>query len=246
MGPRLAEASVIQAVQRAMPRGETAWRRSLLLAVATAAVACAKTAPAPPQTYSGFLEDYSMLEPGEGDDAALVWVAPDADLGRYDKLWIDVTVWYGVGTGLHDIPAEDLQTLANHLYSAMVAELQQDYPLVRKPGERVLRVQIALTEAQGSDVVPNTISALMPIRPLSRLTKVATGTSAFVGSAGIEAKIVDSRSERLLAAVVDRREGTKSLDGIDDTWSDVLAAFEFWARGLREALAELRAESAHP
>ena len=216
-------------------------RSASLLAAALLLQACAATAPAPPQTYSGFLDDYSILEPGEsGDDAALRYMAPDARLGSYDALWIDVTLWYGVGTRLHDIPPDDLQTLANHLYSAMVSELSQDYPLVRRRGPGVLRVELALTEVRGSDVVPNTISALMPIRPISGLAKVTTGTSAFVGSAGIEAKLLDSESGRLLAAVVDRREGAKSLDGVDDTWHDVLAAFEFWAKGLREVLAELR------
>ena len=217
---------------------------------------CASTDPAPPQRYSGFLADYSILSPREGSDgAALRYVKPGAalslqkhhhraELGRYEQLLIDpVVVYYGVGTGLHDVPAEDLETLANHLYSALVQQLGADYPLVRHPGPGVLRIQAALTEAQPSDVVLNAVSSALPVRPLSGLTQLATGTRAFVGSAGVEAKIVDAASGELLVAAVDRRQGGKRLEDAQGGWSDVLAAFDYWATQLRSTLAEAREQA---
>jgi hypothetical protein len=168
-------------------------------------------------------------------------VNPDANLGSYTKVMIDpVVVYFGVGSQMHDVPEEDLETLANHLYSAMVMHLENDYPIVRLPGPDVLRVQVALTDAKGSDVVMNTISSAMPIRPISDLTELATGTQAFVGSAGIEARIVDSKSDELLVAVVDRRQGGKQLDEASETWNDVLAVFEYWADRLQRTLAAER------
>ena len=207
---------------------------------------CASTASAPPQRYSGFLEDYSILSPRQGSDgAALRFVKPGARLGGYEQLLIDpVVVYYGVGTGLHDVPEQDLETLANHLYSALVSHLGADYPLVQRPGPDVLRVQVALTEAEPSDVVMNAMSSALPIRPVSDLKQLTTGTQAFVGTAGIEARIVDALSGELLAAAVDRRQGGKRLEDAQGGWADVLAAFDFWATELRRVLAEARERDA--
>lgn len=203
---------------------------------------CAGSAPAPPQRYSGFLEDYSILSPRQGSDgAALRYVKPGAQLGRYEQLLIDpVIVYYGVGTGLHDVPEEDLQTLANHLDSALVSQLGADDPLVQSPGPDALRIQVALVEAEPSNVMLNAVSPALPIRPLSELKQLATGTQAFVDSAGVEARIVDAVSGELLGAAVDRRQGGKRLEDAQGGWSDVLAAFDFWAAELRRALAEAR------
>jgi hypothetical protein len=207
---------------------------------------CASTQAAPPQRYSGFLDDYSVLSPREGSDgAALRYRRPGARLGSYEQLIIDpVVVYYGVGSGLHDIPQQDLETLANHLYSALVSQLGADYPLVQRPGPDVLRIQVALTEAKPSDVAMNTVSSALPIRPISDAKQLATGTQAFVGTAGVEAKILDSASGRLLAAAVDRRQGGKRLEDAQGGWADVLAAFDYWARQLRQVLAEAREQEA--
>ena len=203
---------------------------------------CASTKAAPPQRYSGFLEDYSILSPSEGSDgAALRYVKPGAKLGLFEQLLIDpVVVYYGVGTGLHDIPKQDLETLANHLYSALVRQLGADYPLVQRPGPDVLRIQVALTEAEPSDVAMNAVSSALPVRPISDLKQLTTGTQAFVGTAGIEAKILDAASGQLLAAAVDRRQGGKRPEDAQGGWGDVLAAFDFWASQLRRVLAEAR------
>jgi len=223
------------------PTHRWSWRCAVL---ALLALACASTAPAPPQHFSGFLSDYSILEPrASSDGTAWLYRNPDARLGLYTKVLVDpVVVYYGVGSPLHDLAPEDLETLANHLYAAFVRHLEADYPIVQRPGPGVLRVQAALTEAQPSDVVLNALSTAMPIRPISELSQLATGTQAFVGSAGIEARILDADSGALLIAAVDRRQGVKRLEGDDTGWNDVLAAFDYWADALARALAEARAE----
>ena len=227
------------------PRRPLRWAAVLMGAACGLAwllAGCASTKSAPPQRYSGFLEDYSILSPREGSDgAALRYVRPGARLGRFEQVLIDpVVVYYGVGTGLHDIPKEDLETLANHLYSALVRQLGADYPLVQHAGPDVLRVQVALTEVEPSDVVMNAMSSALPIRPISDLKRLTTGTQAFVGTAGIEAKIADGISGELLAAAVDRRQGGKRLEDAQGGWGDVLAAFDYWASQLRSVLAEAR------
>ncbi len=70
---------------------------------------------------------------------------------------------------------------------------------------------------------------------------VAAGTQLFVGRAGIEGEVVDALTGIQLFAAVDRRTGTKDLEGSTDTWHDVQEAFDYWAQRIRSRLAEERA-----
>ena len=79
---------------------------------------------------------------------------------------------------------------------------------------------------------------------VSGVTKLATGTYAFVGTAGIEAEFLDSLSGHRLAAAIDERAGGRSLRGGNTTWSDVQNAFDFWAAQMRTRLAELSGRGA--
>ena len=38
---------------------------------------------------SGFLDDYSQMKEGEGDEAQLIYINPSADFSSYDKVMID-------------------------------------------------------------------------------------------------------------------------------------------------------------
>jgi uncharacterized protein DUF3313 len=51
-----------------------------------------------------------------------------------------------------------------------------------------------------------------------------------------EAKVTDGTNGQLLAAAIDRRVGGKSVSGTTDSWDDVHAAFEYWAKQLRYRL----------
>ena len=78
-------------------------------------------------------------------------------------------------------------------------------------------------------------------RVLSELKMLVFGTESFVGSAGIESKIIDSETGELLMASVDRRAGSKTLGGAFDDWDDVEEAYVHWAKQLRFLLCEKRA-----
>ena len=75
---------------------------------------------------------------------------------------------------------------------------------------------------------------------IASLGQLAADTQIFVGTAGIEAEILDSVTGERLAAAVDERAGSKALKGSTSTWSDVKDAFDYWAERLKVRLAELR------
>ena len=192
---------------------------------------------------SGFLRDYSQLQPGGDDRAKLVYIAPDAKFASYDAVLVDsVTLWPGADANLEKLSKEDQQRLADTLYSALVKALGQDYRIAQSPGPRVMRVRAALTEAKASNVPLDVIATVIPqVNLLTKVEGLAANTSLTVGKARAEMEITDSLSGRRLAAGVDERVGARRLRGVTDKWSDVQAAFDAWAEQLRKRLAEERA-----
>src|SRR5690242_3684023 len=98
-------------------------RRSRLLAVALLfAVACASphaTRPRPSVDNSGFLDDYSVLQPGREGGFALVYRNPKAQWTSYDKVLLEpVTLWRSGKQSLDSIPEGDLLRLIADLESA--------------------------------------------------------------------------------------------------------------------------------
>jgi hypothetical protein len=205
--------------------------------------ACATTTQTRSVKPAGFLKDYSQLKKGKGDQALLVYINPSADFSRYDKLLIDpVTLWRRPKSEPSPIPAEDLQRLVDYLDASIRNKLKDDYRIVERPGPGVLRMRCAITEARQSEPFGDTISNILPPAvALNLIKKVATGTSAFVGRAAIEAELLDSLTNERLAAAVDERAGTKTFEGKLVKCDDVYKSFDYWADKLKTKLAEFRA-----
>ncbi len=214
----------------------------VIVLLATLFVGCAQTEQARKVEISGFLGDYSILQKGKEGEALLIYINPNTDFAVYDKVIFDpVTVWRGEGSRLDEVPEADLQRLANYLHTAIVTKLREDYEIVNKPGPDVLRIRAAITEAGKSNVGLNIFSTIVPQAILlSGAKKLATGTNSFVGAASVEGKITDSNTGEILAAMVDRRAGGKSLKGAMNAWNDVEQAFEYWANRLSQRLREMR------
>ncbi|MGH7260598.1 MAG: DUF3313 domain-containing protein [Nitrospiraceae bacterium] len=210
---------------------------------------CAATQHGKSVENSGFLGDYSMLRKGEtstmGEDpeALMVYRNPKTNWKQYTKISLEpVTLWVsGKDSQLKDVPVEDRQRLGNILWSKIDENLRKDYEMTGAAGPDVMRIQVALTEAGESNAVLDTITSLyLPLKALSGAKGMATGVSAFTGSASAEMKITDTATGELLAAAVDRRGGTKSISGVTNSWHDVEEAFRFWAEKMRWRLCQQR------
>ena len=213
----------------------------LLMVVVTG---CASTQEAKSVEKSGFLGDYSLLKEGarstikEGAEDQALWIYknPAADWRKYRKVWLDpVTVWMSQkDSQLKEVSVEDRQRLAALLWSKLDEQLRKDYVMTSQAGPDVMRVQAAITEAGSSNAVLDTVTSIIPqTRLLSGMKSLATGVSAFTGSASVEMKVTDTETGTLLLAAVDRRGGTKSLSGVTNSWNDVEEAYRFWAEKVR-------------
>ncbi len=217
-----------------------------LLAVVCIAGACASMQARSTET-TGFLGDYSQLKKGGEDQALLVYIDPKADIKAYNKILMDPIRMYASkeNSQMMDVSSEDQRKLLNYADAAVREKLAKDYVFVQQPGPGVMRLRIAITEADSSYVVLDTVSTILPIGlAIAGIQTLATGSCSFVGSAGIEVEMQDSLTGKRLAAAVDRRVGGKVTGEFDkfNKWHTVENAVDYWAERMQERLAELRAK----
>jgi len=202
---------------------------SLLLA------ACAATKQARDAQPAGFLKDYSQLKKGGEGEALLVYFNPAyaKNCRNYGQVMIEpVSLWTRGNQDLAKLDADDKQMLVNALHSALSKELGQHYKIVAQPAPGTLKVRAAITEAEGSNVVLDTVSSIHPGTLLvSKAKGLATGVDSFVGIAGAEGEVLDAATGERLFAAVDRRVGQKSLGaGTLNSWDDVEQSYAIWAK----------------
>ena len=96
-------------------------KRASRLRVAVAGLVlagCALTQPVKRAPESGFLTDYARLHKGNDHQAELVYVRPDVQWKRYDKMLLDpVTIWRSVNVGSKGVSQQDAQAMADYFYS---------------------------------------------------------------------------------------------------------------------------------
>ena len=178
---------------------------------------------------SGFLGDTSLLTPGDKEQASLRYVNPNAQWTKYNKVLLEpVTFW---GDDKTKISAKDQQMLTNFLQEQLYQQLSQKYQMVNEPGEGVMRLQVALVDAESATPVLRTVSMVIPqARLLSSLKYLATGTYPFIGGAQAEAKMTDSVTGELLGMWVDNRVGGGSIKTAAQwEWGDAENAMKEWA-----------------
>ena len=202
---------------------------------------CASTYQKRSVKGSGFLNDYTQLKDHGGDTAMLSYINPKGNFRSYTKILLDpVRVFVpGKDSKIASLSKENQQKLVNYFDAALREELKRDYMLVSQPGPGVMRIRVAMTEADGSAVVLDTVSSVIPIGlALSAVKAIATGKNLSVGEIGAECEGVDSVTNQRLFAAVDARVGRKYTFKFDkfSKWHTAEDAFDFWAKQLHERL----------
>ena len=207
--------------------------------------ACATTHQTRSVAESGFLKDYSQLKPGKGD-AKRVYIDPSADWSKYTGVCIEpIELWHSDDpeSKLGKLSKPEQELLASYFYTALTEHLAKDFHLVNQAGPGVLVVHCAITEAKKSRPVSDLVSSVVPYgMALSLAKRVIFGTGFGVGECQVEGEFLDGQTGQRLAAVVDRRAGTKALRSkFNGSLGDVKLAMDYWAEHLDERMAQLRA-----
>jgi hypothetical protein len=211
---------------------------ALLAAVAVAFLCgCGATKQAREVERSGFLGSYSSLRKGNGDEPLLVYANPAADCRKYGKVMIDpVTLWAKPGDSwLQKLEPKDRDML-RRLGTDTVLEVMNKarFEVVTRPGPDVMRMRMALTEADKANVLLKEGTVLAPyVTAPAALYSETTGQALFTGDAAFELEILDSLTGQRLYAAADKRVGKLDVRDFHE-WDDVKEAFESWGeRGAR-------------
>ncbi|NOU22596.1 MAG: DUF3313 domain-containing protein [Methyloglobulus sp.] len=209
----------------------SASRYLVLAAVFLVVTGCARTYQARYVETTNFLDDYSLLQEGQDDDALLSYWKKGVNWATYKKIILEpVIIKKTKDSGLNEMTHADGYRLKELLDYRMQEALKKGFKLVNKTGADTLLVQFAITDVETSTVLFDTFSSVYPsARALSGLKRLLTGTESFVGKASIEGKIIDSTTGDLLMASADARAGGKTLAGSSNEWDDIEQAYQFWA-----------------
>jgi hypothetical protein len=202
--------------------------------------ACTVTQKAPldqASVHCGLLaNECAKLTPGGKDQVSLRYINPSAQWTSYNKIMIEpVTFWGGESTS---VSSADQQMLVNYFSQQLREQLGKKFQIVEQSGPGVMKLSVAMTDAETATPVLRSISMFVPqAHMLSNLKYLATGTFPFVGGAQAEAKLTDSVSGELLSAVADKRiGGGNATTGFQWQWGDAEHAIDKWCEMLAERL----------
>jgi hypothetical protein len=173
-------------------------------------IAQAQGAQNPVPAFSGFLGDYSKLQPGGQGQALYRYIDPSANWSQYNAIIVDpVTFWDSSDSS---VPTDDQQLLCTYFQNQLKQDLSKYFSVVDQPGQGVMRLQAALTNASAATPVLRTASVVIPqLRVVNRLQSFATGKFLFVGSARAEGKLTDSQSGEILGEWLDQQFGGNNV-----------------------------------
>ena len=189
--------------------------------------------------YSGFLGDYSKLQPGPEGGVAERYITPGADLKNYNKIMMDqVRFYFKDDAGDKGIDADEMKELADTFHRDVIDALGSAYPLVAKPGPNVMRLRVAITDMELPNRGINVISTVLPVGlAVSTVKSGVTGKGTGCGEVSMEFQVLDSQTNQVLVQGVDRRSGGK-IDSMSK-FGTAEDAFKFWAQRLRTGLDEV-------
>lgn len=215
--------------------------KALLVAfLLIAASAWAQDNPAVNSQYSGFLSDYSQLKPASDREGVLLYINKTADYSGYTKIMFDpIQVYLTPNPEYTGAQPEVLKRMTDAFYSSFLATLTPDYQMVHEQGPDVLRVRAVITGVQlGKPSL--TATDFIPIKAIYNLGRDVAGSAPMVAEMTAEIEALDPDGKRLVAAVASRK-GNKTLkQGDQVTWDDLESITDYWAKGFRQRLDDLR------
>jgi hypothetical protein len=207
---------------------------SLVLSATLLLAGCASKTTTPEQ-YSGFLSDYSQLQPAQSASGAPVmrWVAPDFKPQNYRSALVEKPVFYPAPTPSEQVSQKTLDEIANYLQQAMQLELAGQYRVVEHADQDTLVLRSAISavslSAEGLKVYE-----VIPIALVAAAASTAAGTRDLDSEIYVELEAVDGRTSKPMARVVRKGHGLQlENDSTQLTLKDIKPALDTWAKDAR-------------
>jgi Protein of unknown function (DUF3313) len=214
---------------------------AIVLTLALAAGSILATADDTANNHSGFLSDYSQLQPASGREGVMRYINKSLDLRPYTKVTFDpVHVFLTANPDYKGIQPDALKSMTDQFLASFKRALQPEYEIVDAPGPDVLRVRLAITGIQPArpQLRPRD---LIPVKALIHIARAAAGRAPEVAEMTAEMEVLNPSGNRVVAGVMNRK-GNKQLNQSEDiTWDDLAPIADYWAKISREWLDEARA-----
>jgi hypothetical protein len=195
--------------------------------------------------FSGFLGDYSQLKPTPDREGVLLFIDRSADYRPYTKVMFDpVQIYVTQNPDYPAVPRDELTRMSDGLMSSFKQALEPPYQIVTQPGPGVLRVRTAITGLQPVKPPAGAVDYL-PVKALFNVGREAAGAGPRVAEMSVEIEVLDPSGKRVAAATATRKGEQTLAQGNLITWNDLHAINEYWAKGFRQRLDELRETSPH-
>jgi len=220
----------------------TAGRTARLICILALSACTTTTGP------SGFLTSYDGFKPGPAGGVDRFWTPPGvktevdfkASIRGYNKVLID-PIWLSMKNEKETYDGVDpkkLTELVELFHKEIAKAIGGQYAIVSQPGPGVLRLSLALTGVESPNRLLAATSTFSPVGlGLSTVKKLTSGEHANVGSASMEALVIDSQTGATLFAAIDRHPGSKDFEKLSDPLSGAKEAFKWWAERFRMTLA---------
>ncbi|EKT4520885.1 DUF3313 domain-containing protein [Pseudomonas putida] len=216
-------------------------RITLLCAALLALTACSSNR-VDPSDYSGFLKDYSRLQPAESASGVPVmrWIDPNVKASQYTHVFIEPSQFYPKPQPTEVISAQTLGQITRYFNEAMRREMGSVLTLAKAPGPNTIVVRPAIT------AVSTSTEGLKPYEVIPIALVVAAVNTAAGGrdqdvKVAVEAAFLDGASQKVLAQVVRKGSGTELENDTQKlTLEDVKPVLDGWASDMRRSFVALR------
>ncbi|WP_394559959.1 DUF3313 domain-containing protein [Aquipseudomonas alcaligenes] len=197
-------------------------------------VGCASKTTQPSQ-YSGFLADYSQLQPAKSPSGAPVlrWVAPTFKPDAYPEVYVEKPVFYPAPKPSDTVSQATLDQISDYLQKAIERELSQRMRIVDTPtrDSLVLRSAITAVDSSAEDLH---VYEVIPIALVLAAANTAAGTRDRDTNIYLELEGVDARNNEPMIRVVRKGHGLKlENDSTQLTLKDIQPALDSWAKDAR-------------
>jgi len=172
---------------------------------------------------TGFLKDYSQLQPHPEVDGRFRYINPNIDASKYNKFIVDpVAINLSKKGRERNIDAKEMKKLAKYFRKRIAVELNKGYQIVKRPGPNVIRIRTSISDIEKTN-------PLLNVHPGMKLM------GGGLGGAGAEMEVVDSVNGQTIAAAIDNQKGSRLSMGAGLTWyGNAEEVMENWAKDLKK------------
>lgn len=188
------------------------------------------------KNFSGFLGDYSNLEPGKSpiDNKPILYWKSDVMLkGKYDSIIIDPVIFYPQLKADKDIDYPTLTKILKHINADLREEIGEEIKIVSQPGPKTARLRVAITSVQ-KGFSDYSWYSYTPITFAVTTAGEAAGMRDSSVTILVESELMDSESSAVLITSIRKDFGGDIGPNEKITFERVESVLDTWAHNVGE------------